>query len=43
MLVMEIGYRGEARIRELLAGWESVQTRADLAGWPRVVSASSPR
>ena len=38
-LVMEIGYRGEGRIREMLTGWSDVETRQDLAGWPRVVSA----
>jgi len=39
-LVMEIGYRAEARIAAMLTGrWEDVRVNPDLAGWPRVVSA----
>lgn len=43
MLVMEIGYQGEARVRAMLAEpWMDVQTKHDLAGWPRVLSARWP-
>lgn len=38
-LVMELGYRSEAGVRERLAGWQDVEVRADLAGLPRVISA----
>src|ERR1044071_1570143 len=37
--VAEIGFSEEARVRELLAGWEDVQVTADLQGIPRVVAA----
>ncbi|MCC6539051.1 MAG: peptide chain release factor N(5)-glutamine methyltransferase [Bryobacterales bacterium] len=40
-IVMEIGYQAEPRILELLRGgpWSDAETQADLAGWPRVISA----
>jgi release factor glutamine methyltransferase len=38
-LVAEIGYSEEAKVRELLDGWEDVQVTADLQGIPRVVAA----
>ncbi len=38
-LVLEIGYTMEARVREMLAGWEDVRVTADLQGIPRVVAA----
>jgi release factor glutamine methyltransferase len=41
-LVMELGFRSEPRVRELLAGWSDVQVSADLAGLPRVISARRP-
>jgi release factor glutamine methyltransferase len=37
--VAEIGFSEEARVRELLDGWEDVQVTADLQGIPRVVAA----
>ncbi len=40
ILAMEIGYQGETRVRAMLGeGWVEPDTRRDLAGWPRVVSA----
>jgi release factor glutamine methyltransferase len=42
-LIVEIGYQGESRVRAMLEeGWSRVETRHDLAGWPRVVSARYP-
>jgi len=38
-LVMEIGFSAEAKVKELLTGWEEVITTADLQGIPRVVAA----
>lgn len=39
-VILEIGYQGEARIREMLAGpWRDLETVHDLAGWPRVLTA----
>jgi len=40
-IVMEIGYQAQPRILEMLhAGpWREAETQADLAGWPRVISA----
>src|SRR5215470_10648435 len=40
--VAEIGFSEEARVRELLAGWEDIQVTADLQGIPRVVAARKP-
>jgi release factor glutamine methyltransferase len=40
--VAEIGFSEEARVRELLDGWEDVQVTADLQGIPRVVAARKP-
>jgi release factor glutamine methyltransferase len=37
--VAEIGFSAEARVRELLAGWQAVQAIADLRGIPRVIAA----
>jgi release factor glutamine methyltransferase len=37
--VTEIGFSEEAKVRELLAGWEDIQVTADLQGIPRVVAA----
>jgi release factor glutamine methyltransferase len=37
--VAEIGFSEEAKVRELLAGWEDIQVSADLQGIPRVVAA----
>lgn len=37
--VAEIGFSEEAKVRELLDGWEDVQVTADLQGIPRVVAA----
>jgi release factor glutamine methyltransferase len=37
-LVMELGYAGLEAVRELLAGWDSVEVGHDLAGLPRVIS-----
>lgn len=40
LLVMEIGYQGEQRVRAMLGeSWTGVETKHDLAGWPRVLSA----
>lgn len=40
ILVMEIGYQGESRVRDMLGEpWTEIETRHDLAGWPRVLSA----
>jgi release factor glutamine methyltransferase len=41
-LVTEIGFSEEAKVRELLAGWQDVQVTADLQGIPRVVAARKP-
>ncbi len=41
-LVLEIGYTMEARVREMLAGWDDVRVTADLQGIPRVVAARKP-
>ncbi len=38
-LVMELGYRSEARVRGLLTAWSDIDVQADLAGLPRVISA----
>lgn len=40
--VTEIGFSEEAKVRELLAGWQDVQVTADLQGIPRVVAAKKP-
>jgi release factor glutamine methyltransferase len=40
--VAEIGFSAEARVRELLAGWEDIQVTADLQGIPRVIAATMP-
>ena len=38
-LIMEIGWQSAEQIREMLAGWDAVEFRADLAGIPRVAVA----
>jgi release factor glutamine methyltransferase len=38
-IVMELGFRSEARVRGMLAAWRDVEVRTDLAGLPRVISA----
>jgi len=38
-LIMEIGYQSRDRILNLLADWDEADCTADLAGWPRVISA----
>jgi release factor glutamine methyltransferase len=39
-VILEIGYQGEARIREMLAGpWRDLEAVHDLAGLPRVLTA----
>src|SRR5947209_8725567 len=38
-LITEIGYSEEAKVKELLQGWEDTQVTADLQGIPRVVAA----
>jgi release factor glutamine methyltransferase len=40
--VAEIGFSAEAKVRQLLAGWEEVQVTADLKGIPRVIAARRP-
>jgi release factor glutamine methyltransferase len=40
--VAEIGFSAEAKVKELLTGWESVQVTADLQGIPRVIAARTP-
>ena len=42
-LVMEIGFSSEAKVKSLLAGWEDIQTTADLQGIPRVIAARKPQ
>jgi release factor glutamine methyltransferase len=37
--VTEIGYSIEDQVRQFLAGWSEIQTKADLQGIPRVVAA----
>ena len=37
--ITEIGYSEEAKVKELLQGWEDTQVTADLQGIPRVVAA----
>jgi release factor glutamine methyltransferase len=39
MLVVEIGFSSEQKVRELLEDWADVQVTADLQGIPRVISA----
>src|SRR5262249_49179212 len=39
MLVVEIGFSTEQKVRELLQGWADVQVTADLQGIPRVIAA----
>lgn len=41
-LIMEIGYQAQSRVTALLEGWQQIEVTADLAGWPRVVSARKP-
>jgi release factor glutamine methyltransferase len=36
---VEIGFSAEAKVRELLAGWDDVQVTPDLQGIPRVIAA----
>lgn len=38
-LVMEIGFSTEEKVKNLLGGWTSLQTTADLQGIPRVIAA----
>jgi release factor glutamine methyltransferase len=40
--VAEIGFSEEAKVRELLAGWNEIQVTPDLQGIPRVVAARKP-
>jgi release factor glutamine methyltransferase len=42
MLVVEIGFSTEKKVRELLQDWADVQVTADLQGIPRVVGAKRP-
>jgi release factor glutamine methyltransferase len=42
MLVVEIGFSTEQKLRELLQDWADVQVTADLQGIPRVVGAKRP-
>jgi release factor glutamine methyltransferase len=39
MLVVEIGFSSEQKVRELLQDWADVQVTADLQGIPRVIAA----
>jgi len=41
-LVMEIGWLAADRVGTMLSGWQNIDTKADLAGIPRVVSAMKP-
>ncbi|HEY7333416.1 MAG TPA: peptide chain release factor N(5)-glutamine methyltransferase [Bryobacteraceae bacterium] len=41
-LIMEIGWLAEARICAMLGQWREVETKADLAGIPRVAIARKP-
>ena len=41
-LVMEIGWLAADRVGTMLGGWRNIETKADLAGIPRVVSAMRP-
>jgi release factor glutamine methyltransferase len=40
--VTEIGYSIEDQVKQCLAGWSEIQTKADLQGIPRVVVARKP-
>jgi release factor glutamine methyltransferase len=41
-LIMEIGWSTAEQIRAMLSGWQDVETKADLAGIPRVTIARKP-
>lgn len=41
-LIMEIGYQAQSRVTALLENWQQIEVTADLAGWPRVISARKP-
>jgi release factor glutamine methyltransferase len=41
-LVMELGFGSLEHVRELLAGWATIDIHPDLAGIPRVIAASLP-
>jgi release factor glutamine methyltransferase len=41
-LVMEIGWLAADHVGTMLSGWRNIETKADLAGIPRVVSAMRP-
>jgi release factor glutamine methyltransferase len=41
-LILEIGYAIHAAVGAMLASWNEVQTRTDLAGLPRVMTARKP-
>ena len=41
-LVMELGFGSHARVTEMLAQWDAVETIPDLAGIPRVIAARLP-
>jgi release factor glutamine methyltransferase len=41
-LIMEIGWSTAEEIRAMLSGWQNLQTKADLAGIPRVTIARKP-
>ncbi len=38
-IIMEIGYQAQTRVSALLEKWRQIEVTADLAGWPRVISA----
>jgi release factor glutamine methyltransferase len=39
-LAMELGFRSQSRVVEMLAGWREIDVTPDLAGIPRVVTAA---
>ncbi len=41
-LIIEIGWSAAEEVKAMLAGWEGVETRPDLAGIPRVMLAKKP-
>ena len=41
-LIMELGHESLGPVREMLAGWDEIETVDDLAGIPRVVIARKP-
>ncbi len=38
-LILEMGYRSAAGVRDWFADWAAIETRFDLQGWPRVMLA----